>query len=314
MTSTIYIVTYKRDLPWFKWCLASIERFWAQDSRILINCEPDDVPVVNQMAAEVAPSRKVETTPWVQWGNGKGYMFQQWAKLTADELTDSDIIIYLDSDVVLNRSIGIQDFMDEERKRIRWFCEPYTSIAFSEPAAKCWLNATWRAFNVRPDYEFMRRHPFILWRETLAGCRRYLEGQHGPLANYLLNMPGGGSAFEFSEFNCLGFYAWLFENERYWFIDVSRPEQHGSTIGTVVKDNPIDQHHSWTGDPEQAHARFLQSCEAADYILALRQKAVGDQHPSPHTVGTSAGQPVENILCPDEPEHDPSPLPAGQPD
>lgn len=272
-SSTIYIRTYTKDLPWFKWAMASIAKFWAETSHVLINCEPSDVAAVNAIIAEF-PVPSVQISPWVQWGNDKGYLFQQWAKLTADRLCDSDIIVFFDSDLLLNRVTSLEDFMDPERKRIRVFYEPYPSVEITEPGAASWLKPTWRAMQVKPEWEFMRRHPFVFWRETIQGCREYLEGIHGPLHEWLINL-GTGTEQVFSEFNCLGFYAWLHETDRYWFLNVKEYERFaGTKYGPqLLSENPVEQFHSWTGDPEQAHYRFLQACEKADHLVKVAQAA-----------------------------------------
>jgi hypothetical protein len=268
-TSTIFIRTYTNDLPWFRWCIASIGKFWAEDSKILVSCEPQDVEEVKGVLGQYCHDRECEVQEWVQWGNGKSYVFQQYNKLIADTLTDSEVIVFMDSDLLINRTIGLADFMDRDGKKIRWFYEPYPSVEHSEPQACKWLNPTWRAMNIKPEHEFMRRHPFIVWRETLEGCRKYLESQHGPLADYLLNIPGQGTEIPFSEFNCLGFYAWVHQGDKYWFINVNEAKESGDkyySVGTGIGVNPVDQFHSWTGDVNQARARFEQACENPDYL------------------------------------------------
>jgi hypothetical protein len=281
-TSTIFIRTYTLDLPWFRWCIASIGKFWAEDSKILVSCEEPDVEEVKGILGQYCHDRKWAVQPWVQWGAGKAYIFQQWQKLVADTLTDSEVIVFFDSDLLINRTIGLSDFMNREGKKIRWFYEPYPSVETSEPQACKWLNPTWRAMNIKPEHEYMRRHPFLVWRETLEGCRKYLESQHGPLHEYLLNIPGQGSDIPFSEFNCLGFYAWIFQGDKYWFINVNEAKQAAGdkyfTIGTKIGDNPVDQFHSWTGDVNQARARFEQACENPDY-LAKQGEIIREANP-----------------------------------
>jgi hypothetical protein len=282
-TSTIFIRTYTADLPWFRWCIASIGKFWAEDSKILVSCEPQDVEEVKGVLGQYCHDRECEVQEWVQWGNGKSYVFQQYNKLIADTLTDSDVIVFMDSDLLINRTIGLADFMDRDGKKIRWFYEPYPSVEHSEPQACKWLNPTWRAMNIKPEHEFMRRHPFIVWRETLEGCRKYLESQHGPLADYLLNIPGQGTEIPFSEFNCLGFYAWVHQGDKYWFINVNEAKEAGDkyySVGTGIGVNPVDQFHSWTGDVNQARARFEQACENPDY---LKQQGEVIREANPHT-------------------------------
>ena len=275
MTSTIFIRTYSNDLPWFRWCIASLAKFWAEDSKILVSCEPGDVAEVQGVLSQYVHDRPSEVQPWVQWGNDKGYYFQQWQKLTADQLTDSDAIVFFDSDLLLNRTCSLADFMSPDHKRLRWFYEPYSSVETSEPGAMSWRLPTWRAMGVRPEYEFMRRHPFIVWRETLANCRTYLESLHGPLADWLLNLPGHGTEPIFSEFNCLGFYAWLHDQDRYLFLDVNTQKTAGDkywSLGCQITENPVDQFHSWTGDPHQAEGRYFQAIERNDYLVKVAKE------------------------------------------
>jgi hypothetical protein len=80
-----------------------------------------------------------------------------------------------------------------------------------------------------PEYEFMRRHCLIYHKQTLVNISSFKPN----LKKYIL----GIQSRTFSEFNVMGFYAYLFERDKYNFVD---------TNGWTYTPPIVNQYHSYT--------------------------------------------------------------------
>ena len=87
-----------------------------------------------------------------------------------------------------------------------------------------------------PPSEFMRRQPFMVPTRLLKDLREWAEVYHGkPIRDYIMER---GS---FSEFNCMGFYAWLTHHGEFHWIDTSKDPLPELTVNQMWSHTPIGQ-------------------------------------------------------------------------
>ena len=85
-----------------------------------------------------------------------------------------------------------------------------------------------------PEHEFMRRHGAMVPRWALKAFRDHIQELHGiSMDAYVMNVP----RHEFSEFNCLGFYLWLYHRDKIAWHDTS-------AMGVP----PIQMEQAWSWD------------------------------------------------------------------
>jgi hypothetical protein len=158
-----------------------------------------------------------------------GYLGQQVAKLNADHHTQADFLWYVDSDCVITEPITPEDFMVGDKPR--WLITPWKDCM---EVKKHWYHVMARALQECPEHEFMRRHGIMIPRWALAAFREHIQQLHGITSDaYIMNVP----RHEFSEFNCIGFYLWLYHRDKIAWHDTS-------TMG--VPPCPIEQSWSWS--------------------------------------------------------------------
>lgn len=220
MKTAIVIRSYEKDFPWLVYCLRSIAKFASGFSEIVVVVPDGQNP----------PTGTNERVVHVFDGQ-PGYLCQQRDKLKADLFTDADFILHLDSDMILTAPVT-PEFFFKKGKPV-WTVTPWSVLGGEEK--KAWYHVMAKALQECPPYEFMRKCAIIAPRELYGEFRAHLEKLHGiEMTAYVMNQPG----HEFSEYNCLGFYAWLYHRDKFHW--------HDTTIDGVPK-WPFEQRWSWSG-------------------------------------------------------------------
>lgn len=207
----IFIKTRSHDYHWLDWCEKSIERF----SKGFIKLH-----VVDDFRADSAPRRSPSERYSFHYVQPKepGYLWQQVCKLYADQKTDADFILFMDSDCVFTRNVTPEDFI-KDGKPI-W---QYTPLDQARPDQHVWAPVMEKFLGKKPEHEFMRRHPFIVPRWAFEELRTFCKYRHGKsLEDYIMGEAdvSNGLALNFSEWNCLGFFLWEHHRERiHWVTD-----------------------------------------------------------------------------------------------
>jgi len=132
---------------------------------------------------------------------GNGYLFQQWCKLNAASYSNSDFILFADSDCIFDHKINLKDFI------------PVPEILYTSydqlPDAIIWQKPTEQLIGDPQPYEWMRRNCLVYHRSTLVNLNTWKPG----LKKIVMESK------RFSEFNLIGAYAWKFEREKYNFVN-----------------------------------------------------------------------------------------------
>jgi len=201
----------RKDLNWLYYSTRLIQKFWQTPSRIFIRLDEDCEPIVKgwNLGPEVIYSY---IQPWRD-----GYTQQMYEKMFADQLSDAELIISWDSDLMLFGPASIETLMHEGKPVIEW-CD----WADSPVAERVWRGPCERCMGIPLDRELMIQCPFLWWRDTYKLCREHIETVHGKslyevvfsdvpfyAANFL-NHP-----MKFAEHDCLNLYGVTFQPERY---------------------------------------------------------------------------------------------------
>lgn len=134
---------------------------------------------------------------------GRGWLRQQWYKMSAHEYCDAEYIMFSDSDCLFTHPIDLQDFVKGDKPEIL-----YTDWEKVQDAA-CWKEPTEKFLKDEAPYEMMRRNCQIHHRQTLLDISEY-----APNLEYQIM-----SSHRFSEFNAIANYAYKYCRDRYRFVN-----------------------------------------------------------------------------------------------
>ncbi len=217
-STAIVIKSYPKDYEWLAYALRSINKFCTGFSEVIVM-----LPRSNPLALTVETTVLLDTQ--------EGYLHQQSCKLNADYHTQADYILHWDSDMIATRPFT-PDFFFHDDKPI-WAVTPFDNAA--EDEKKAWLHVMVKCLREMPPFEFMRKCAVIAPRWIYPLFREFIQQTHKvSMEQYVTTQPG----HEFSEYNCLGFYAWLYQRESFHWHNTD-------TDG--IPDWPWRQFWSWGG-------------------------------------------------------------------
>jgi hypothetical protein len=134
---------------------------------------------------------------------GNGGLYQQWCKLNAHNYCYADYIMFSDSDNFFDHPLNVQDLISDGKPEILY--TDYKQL----PDAIIWKEPTEKFIKEPVQYEFMRRLPLLYHRSTLVAISEYAPDLEKTI------MESG----RFSEFNCLGAFAYKYERDKYNFVN-----------------------------------------------------------------------------------------------
>lgn len=187
-TTDIFIKTCEHDVEYHRYCLASISKFCTGFRHVVEINDNGDTPA-------------------------NPYLFQQLVKLNADKHTDADFILVTDSDTLFSEPVTPESFM-RDGKPI-WYMTPFKELEGSD-CHKAWFPVLAEFFGEEPEFEMMRRQPFMFPREVLKGLRNYCYAQHDITIEDYVYRKG-----RFSEWNILGNFCWMYHREKFSWINTS---------------------------------------------------------------------------------------------
>lgn len=205
MSTAIFIRSYAPDFQWLSYSLRSIQKFATGFCDILIAVPQQDVPKLSHLT--------VEKVVGVHDGQ-PGYLCQQNDKLHADMHTRADLVVNLDSDTLFTRPVTPATFMRNGKPL--WLITPWHTFLGDEK--KAWFHVLAKALQECPPFEFMRKNTITIPRWAYGAFREHMQKLHGiTLTEYIMSQP----AREFSEFNTIGFYLWLYHRDKIHWHDTS---------------------------------------------------------------------------------------------
>jgi hypothetical protein len=198
MKVDIFIKSYKDDFKWLKYCLQSVSKFVTGYNEIIIIIPEGERHLINFPLPE-------RTFVHTLKEEGHGYMFQQYVKMIAPNYCGAEYIMYVDSDCIFHSPVNVQDLITDGKPQI-------LMTNYNELGSCPWQKPTADFIGQVPEFEFMRRHCLIYHKDTLVNLVTWFKQD---LKSYIL----GITSRTFSEFNVMGFYAYLYERDKYNFVD-----------------------------------------------------------------------------------------------
>ena len=226
------MVSYAHDAEWLRWSTATIEKNLKGYRRIIVVAPKQD----RKFFDPIAKQRVRVTMKYIEDWPGKGYYWQQNAKVFADHYSDADFIVHIDSDVFIKEPCSIDDFFSPDGKRPGWLYSKYSEVAQN---ATVWQKPTERASGLPCPEELMAAFPFVIDRRTYAVCRTHLEKTSGRTTEQYIReaAPEPGQPPGFSEFNFMGriarekqasLYHWVDRNHDEWPVGFHHTRQFWS--------------------------------------------------------------------------------------
>jgi hypothetical protein len=220
----IVIVSHKKDLCWLEYCLRLLRKNWREYSRIIVRVEEDCREIVEKWAMP-----GVEFYYVVPWPDG--YAFQMYQKMISDDYTDADLLMLVDSDLMLVEPFDLGTLLESGLPVIYYleWCEQKNGVA-----EKVWRRPTSQLMGLDLDRDYMVSPPFLYWRETLQRTRRRIVQQMGMsfFDAVYSDHPFDFKRFmdhphKFADFEALGLCASNFQLDRYRLKHLSkRPEPY----------------------------------------------------------------------------------------
>lgn len=201
-TVDIFIKSYRKDFVWLYHALRSITKnVTGYQNVILLIPEADK----HEFDTRVLPDR---TLIHYVSDQGNGYLRQQYYKLTAYKYSESDYILFGDSDCFFDHPINLIDFVADGKPEIL-----HTSWDKVGDAI-CWKQPTEKVIGEPVEFEFMRRNTCIYHRSTLVNLHKWR-----PFLEQIVMKSN-----HFSEFNLMGAYSYKFERDKYNFVNTDNWE------------------------------------------------------------------------------------------
>ena len=191
MKCDVFIRSYRGDFQWLKYCLRSCDKFLSGFGTIHIAIPASDMGVYKHHGSEVV--HLVEN-----WDDD--YLGQQNTKLHADQYTHGDFILHVDSDCIFTSPTTPDDFMVGGR----------AVILHEDGVETPWPPIVERTIGFHMESEYMRRLPIIYPKWIYGGFREFIKKMHGMELNEWIKIQ---PYREFSEFNCLGAWAWKYAHD-----------------------------------------------------------------------------------------------------
>ena len=201
MTIDIFIRTCAKDAAWIQLAVKSIRDRVTGYRSLIVTAPRADAPRISRAIGHAV----IQVEPF-----SDDYVGQQYTKLKATDHTYADVICYWDSDTVAAEQVDLRALLFSGDRLILHHV-PFDGL---NDGSEIWRAIMARDMGAVPDYEFMRRLPLAYHRSTLLGCVEHIERTHGlPLRAYMKRVPQRS----FTEFNCLGAWAYQHERDRYDF-------------------------------------------------------------------------------------------------
>lgn len=201
-TIDIFYKSYHKDFKLLKYSLETIKMNVTGYTNIII--------LIPQQEKHLFDTRDLPERTLIHYVEefGNGYLFQQLCKITAHNYSNSEFILFADSDCLFDHKIDLQEFIKDEKPEIL-----YTDWSKVGDAI-CWKECTEKFLGEPVPYEFMRRNCLIYHRTTFLSIELFTP-------NITKAVMSGG---RFSEFNAIGAFCYKYEREKYNFVNTDEWE------------------------------------------------------------------------------------------
>ena len=202
MVIDIFIRTYPKDYHLLQYCLYSIKKNVKGYRDIIICVREKDydslVNTINTSGCKIIQCHNFQ--------DEIDYCGQQISKINADKSSDSDYILYIDSDCIVYDIFDIQKDLFDSNGKMFLLKDDWSDVG----QAICWQSCL-KALDILTPYELMRRIPFIIPTRILKPVRELIElKKQKPFIDGCIDLYKSGVGL--SEFNIMGSYMYLYDN------------------------------------------------------------------------------------------------------
>lgn len=239
---SIFIVTHAKDFEWLSYCLLSVFRFGSGFKDVVVALPKTDEPGLTGVYSTLAkhfPVIRLKIAEFDQAPPPLGHLHHNIIKCRADEYSDADYILHMDSDCIFTESVTPETFMSEGKPVL--LVKSWATIERDKTGSICWREPANRALGFQTTHETMQRQPLVYHRGLYPAVRRHMEALHGiPFDKYVLaqknTYPCG-----FAEFNTLGSFAIRHLPDCYHIIDVGHLPHPHNPVRQYWSHGPLDK-------------------------------------------------------------------------
>jgi len=240
LNTDLFIVTFKRDFEYLRWCLKSIEKFATGFRNIWIVIPSEDLKPLSALLIDFYYLKNVIPVMFKEWP-GKGMLHHMNIIVHADEYTDADFICHIDADCIFTAPVTPETFIKDGNPILQY--ERFESITKRHSGVGLWGEVTQRCLPFPIHFETMRQHGETYTRETYAETRKLMEVKTGmPVDEYIKaqknDFPNG-----FCEFVTLGNVAIHCFWPKYHLVDNAlkpNPDKGDFPVGQFWSHSPPD--------------------------------------------------------------------------
>jgi len=216
---TIVYKTYRNDLRWLRYSLASLKKFFKHPHKLLIYCHDECIPELEAMLAEGQTEARVIPVEY----DIHGYLKQMVVKCMCWQDVDTEYVAIMDSDVILKKDVDFKSFWDGNK--MKWYCLSRNPENNSEEVWGVWQDSVLRMTGKPMNRYYMyNAFPFLFKANDLKNayhafikknglgynefCRNGLN-EFGIIPSDSISGPNGKFpwlAKVFEEFEYLGWY------------------------------------------------------------------------------------------------------------
>lgn len=204
MNTDIFIRTCSRDAAYHAYCIKSIEKYCSGFRNVIVVLKDEK----------------------------HGYLGQQIDKLRVDLHSDADYFLITDSDTLFTRHVTPETYMVDGKAV--WLHTPWNPEMLAHAGTRAWMEVMTKFCNAVPPSEFMRRQPFFVPRWLTENLRRFCVSTHGIEIDRYVMREG-----RFTEFNVMGFYAWLHHRDQIHWINTELDLLPELTVDQMWSHDPI---------------------------------------------------------------------------
>jgi hypothetical protein len=209
-TCDIITISCRRDLHWLYYAVRLLLKYWQHDSRLIIRLDQDCRDTVETWNLGERVVYLYLTDPWPD-----GYTYQMYLKMISDEVSDADLLLLNDSDLMLLEPASLDTLMVDGKPIVEYG-------DWSPVAERMWRGSTARVMGIDLPHDYMVGAPFLFWRDIFPKTRNRIAKTTGrsfrdAIYSAAPFSPGNflNHPVTFSEHEALNLYAATFEPERY---------------------------------------------------------------------------------------------------
>lgn len=231
------IASYKKDFPWLRQCLRSVEKFADGFLPPVVAVDRQDLDGAVKLVYEAGSRANV-----IIW-DGPGFGRAQDAMMNGDILCpDADYVWLLGSDCLAVEPFNLSAYCDSDGKPYMLY-NTWKHLERYGRETLFWRAGVEKAFGWQSKGEFMRRLPLAYPTSQLPAMREFIAKRHStPFNEYVYH--NVNILKNFSESNVMGEWMFRHAQDRYNWVCLDNGETpwHGAW-----PTNPIVQHWSHGG-------------------------------------------------------------------